>query len=758
MQEEIKRLKEEVEKKNEKQSICETCKRRLDLSSMLGSNHFLSLNNKISQRTRDNKNETLNLITKPHSEKKETDKFSEDDNNKFSEVDLKNYIKEFIEKIHFLLNYEDIIKDKLVNSSSLITCIKELADIKDKFEKENQKIIIDLRKRAEHFNTIFKLKENLLNEIKENSDNNKLIDNIENLFEVMFKFNNTIEKEIEVGKLLKENQCLKYDSEQLKNNNLDIILNKNNLEILISIINDFVESNRDLQIYMKNNIEHHIKESKVDEILLELNELKLNQKILENTINQLKNENYLLNLDNNNLKGVSSSDNSIGIKNNSTSSEKQNQNFNELEDKLLLIDDQYKEIERLRTSIEGLEESNDRNENLISQFKEEIETILEGNKIYENDIIYKNNEILKHRRNLLFSNNLIEKFSKILELKNTILQKLSKTNIHMEKVKAPLVRKSIIGDIYSKNTEKILTKEKDLKLETKTDMNEEIKDVIKESINELETLIRKLTEEFNNQTDISQFSSFIEKTKNDILSTLSYVKDINEKIERLESELIEKNKILKNQKEQLKLQKDDLKKKKIIEDGSQSKFNFNNNGKQSELKVNKEESSDNNLLLKQLLEQVNELNKMTKQNGRVDNNSDLISLNKEILTYIKDIKKKSEGGNEKAEYTSTNIEVYTSNEVTKLKNDLRNAENEILKLRQENHPEVNFTQQLESFNDSKTMMLDMLKSILLNSNTMVKSSIYIDDNLKKNNEIIKRIIKGDSQQNFEIANNEIGKL
>ena len=111
------------------------------------------------------------------------------------------------------------------------------------------------------------------------------------------------------------------------------------------------------------------------------------------------------------------------------------------------------------------------------------------------------------------------------------------------------------------------------------------------------------------------------------------------------------------------------------------------------------------LFLKQLQEQITELNNITKENARLDNNSEIVNINKEILQYIMEIKKKSVDG-------LSALEVKANKE-------LSNYEPKTLKEDNSQHRKLN--EQIESLNDSKNLMFDMLKSILLNSNNIVKS-------------------------------------
>ena len=509
---------------------------------MMGAQHYMSVNNQVRQSIRNsmnNNNVMINQVAKPYNESKDKIEEVNEEDKDSSEEDLNHNIKEFIERINFLLNYETLLKEKLYSSSSISSNLLELTKMREKFEKENNKIIFDLEKKAEHYKTIFKIKESLLTEIKEGSDNKNLQAKIDMLLDETVKIYQNVETGIQLSKLEKENLSLKSDLEQLmKIKNVDMIYNKQNLEILISIIIDFVESNRDLQSYICYNIEYHIKDSKVDKVLVELKQLKSCQQVFEKTINPLKNDNYLLNEENAKLRGevvVNYKSNDLekayaGLK------ERFNQNVVELEDKAALIEDQYKNNELLKGKVKSLEDIKESNESLLAQCNDEIETIFEGNKIYENDIISKNQEILQNRKNISFSLECIESINLFFQVENTLFQKVSKSSSNLETIKAPVVRKSIIGDVFTKNTLKL----KDV-MEFKLEKNDSTgKDNPHQDLtNDFEKMLMTMSE-IKVQNDCP-FSNSFENIRKEAELTIGYLKDLNDKLSRLEFEWTEKD-------------------------------------------------------------------------------------------------------------------------------------------------------------------------------------------------------------------------
>ena len=258
-----------------------------------------------------------------------------------------------------------------------------------------------------------------------------------------------------------------------------------------------------------------------------------------------------------------------------------------------------------------------------------------------------------------------------------------------------MVRKSIIGDVFTKNTLK-LKDVKELKLEKNDSTGKD--NPHQDLTNDFEKMLMTMSE-IKVQNDCP-FSNSFENIRKEAELTIGYLKDLNHKLSRLEFEGTEKDKTIKIQRDELKQKKDDQRKTTNFKE----EVNYN----QANNKAASKGSSDNSeviLFLKQLQEQITELNNITKENARLDNNSEIVNINKEILQYIMEIKKKSVDGLKA-------LEVKANKEL---------SNNEPKTLKEDNSQLRKLNEQIESLNDSKNLMFDMLKSILLNSNNIVKS-------------------------------------
>lgn len=88
----------------------------------MGAQHYMSVNNQVRQSIRNsmnNNNDMINQVAKLYNESKDKIEEVNEEDKDSSEEDLNHNIKEFIERINFLLNYETLLKEKLYSSSSI---------------------------------------------------------------------------------------------------------------------------------------------------------------------------------------------------------------------------------------------------------------------------------------------------------------------------------------------------------------------------------------------------------------------------------------------------------------------------------------------------------------------------------------------------------------------------------------------------------------------------------------------------------------
>ena len=156
-------------------------------------------------------------------------------------------------KIDGLINFElDIngINGKLCNFEKFLQVIDQFTEERKKYEKEHAIMIEEFQKKQMKFDLIYKLKENILTEIS--TDNVVLSQNIEKLVNEEIKFRTEIENQTEFWKLIEENINLKSELDSIKISKE--VINKQGVEVLVSIINEFVDTNNMLQTYIRDNI------------------------------------------------------------------------------------------------------------------------------------------------------------------------------------------------------------------------------------------------------------------------------------------------------------------------------------------------------------------------------------------------------------------------------------------------------------------------------------------------------------------------
>ena len=294
-------------------------------------------------------------------------------------------------KIDGLINFElDIngINGKLCNFEKFLQVIDQFTEERKKYEKEHAIMIEEFQKKQMKFDLIYKLKENILTELS--TDNVVLSQNIEKLVNEEIKFRTEIENQTEFWKLIEENINLKSELDSIKISKE--VINKQGVEVLASIINEFVDTNNMLQTYIRDNIEHYIKDNNVDCLLLEINEMKSNFYSLEKQNIQLKHEIYDINdkkeKEQKSLRNIGV-DMEIRLKEINDSLDVKNE---VLEEKNCYIDQKNKELEEIRERLGNLENDIIKKDSLINQNKMDIEMLVEGNNLYLKDMIQKNEE------------------------------------------------------------------------------------------------------------------------------------------------------------------------------------------------------------------------------------------------------------------------------------------------------------------------------------------------------------------------------
>ena len=281
-------------------------------------------------------------------------------------------------KIDGLINFElDIngINGKLCNFEKFLQVIDQFTEERKKYEKQHAIMIEEFQKKQMKFDLIYKLKENILTELS--TDNVVLSQNIEKLVNEEIKFRTEIENQTEFWKLIEENINLKSELDSIKISKE--VINKQGVEVLASIINEFVDTNNMLQTYIRDNIEHYIKDNNVDCLLLEINEMKSNFYSLEKQNIQLKHEIYDINdkkeKEQKSLRNIGV-DMEIRLKEINDSLDVKNE---VLEEKNCYIDQKNKELEEIRERLGNLENDIIKKDSLINQNKMDIEMLVEGN-------------------------------------------------------------------------------------------------------------------------------------------------------------------------------------------------------------------------------------------------------------------------------------------------------------------------------------------------------------------------------------------
>ncbi len=248
----------------------------------------------------------------------------------------------------------------------------------------------DFDKKLMHMSLIFKIKENVLMEIGKETNHLQLSQDIDKILTEEQKLRTELENQTEFLKVIEENINLKTEIESITITK--DLFNKKNIEVLISIINEFVDTNNMLQIYIREHIEPYISDNKVDALLLELNDIKLSFNSLEKENLRLKQEIQELN-EKRDIEEISLRNIGVDLEN-KLKEMKETIEAREVENeyKNQEIETKNKEIDELKSKLSRMENELGNSQNLIEEFKNELEILSEGNRIYEKDMINKNEE------------------------------------------------------------------------------------------------------------------------------------------------------------------------------------------------------------------------------------------------------------------------------------------------------------------------------------------------------------------------------
>lgn len=70
------------------------------------------------------------------------------------------------------------------------------------------------------------------------------------------------------------------------------------------MIQEFITTNQRVEFFFKENIEIYVKDKKIDTLLFQVDEYKINEENLKRTIIELQNENFLLSMEMQKYKNV----------------------------------------------------------------------------------------------------------------------------------------------------------------------------------------------------------------------------------------------------------------------------------------------------------------------------------------------------------------------------------------------------------------------------------------------------------------------
>lgn len=768
LQDEIKKLKEEIERNAEKKYICESCKRTRSIGSLMGAEHFLNVNKQVRQSIRQSRDINLaqiEQIRKEHCVNAETiieeDEDSEekrsigsvDSTEKDKDKSIKKRIKgililslEFMIKVNFLMNYENLLVDKLHNLETINKGLLELNQVRDSHIQENKTFNEQLDKKAFHIHAVMKINESLMqnNKILVQEESNKNSENImidsKNLnafIEESSKLRSALDQNVNSLKTEVDLSNLKQDFDILKQTkNVDIILNKANVEILVSIFNDFIEKNKELQTFIAENIEFYLKDENIEKMRIEITELNANQKILDTIIEDMKNDNYLLTEENTRLKDKELI-NSVGTEIEKKYLELQN-NYNklllEMNDMNINYEEKLNLIDKLNETIRLLDIKCSDNETTFTQYKDEIDTLSEGNKIIENQMNKYNDEIarltiinkeiinLKINIKTLEEENSVNKLreedlKRKLETLSAVVENSGKMEITLEEMRKKL--SELEKEVVNKD-EKIKSIECEKEI-----VNERLKVFIKETkikANEMDNLIS----EFNREKHM------LNKRINELINeTIS----LESKLENLTKEFsIEKDTLNERIQELIKQAKmKDLAKERIIKQNAEEKLAFEKTIQDSIIKEKYKELEHEKL--------------------RNDCMKEKESLNEKIISLMNDLKSHQKIHEEITNELRIDNELYIKKIkelTTEAKVKILQKEKYILEYKKEREDLINQS------NKEKTELSDKVNELVdnANSNALLKDTNYKEEKRSKEalNEQIKVLTESVKDMNLAMEN------
>ncbi len=253
-----------------------------------------------------------------------------------------------IAKIDLLVNIQPEIEQKLKLLDDIY--LDEFFELKYKYEKNSQSILINLNEKMNHFTNILTLNENLFNDFKETIKNrgNKVdLDKIQKFLDELniFKYDFELNSYLDIYKLEQENRSLRTEleiykniSQILQNNKLYSKVNQESLTYYNNTIKQFTEASKEIKDFFKQNLisKNGVKTLKeknlalIDQMTLDKMKFKIEEyKIQEDNrlkqIEELESENFLLNMEimkynsGNEINQASNNNNEDGIHNNRVS-------------------------------------------------------------------------------------------------------------------------------------------------------------------------------------------------------------------------------------------------------------------------------------------------------------------------------------------------------------------------------------------------------------------------------------------------------
>ena len=546
------------------------------------------------------------------------------------------------------------IKTELNNKENELDKIKKEKELLEKEIKEKEEEISGLKngKKSEYSNINKKYKEildkyNFLE--NENMNKGKEIEKILKEKEIINDKNQELEQSLKEKN--KENEELKNKyieiEKQLKEGNLLNEDYKNNLTNYEDILQKCQNQINDLDIKYKNKEEEiNILKDKNQNEDEKNKETEIALSIKEKEINNIKNENIIFKkeLDDKEKELLKIKDE---LKESSNDIIKLKNEINNLNIKINEKDEEISKMNQLKMD---LEIKNENYNNLLKQYKEELEKAKSENIENENNL--RNILNVNDNDSKKYQNEILELNKEISEYKNKFLDKQSENEKLMEEIR----NNQIKLDEDKKIIEKINSDYK----------NEE------EKVKDIQKQLKEFDEKLKSSNDL------INKYENDLKISNSKNDELNKSLEKIMKEKEDEiNEIINSNINEINIREEQNKKLKSINEKIESELN-NLKNLNAQLK-NKNNELNNIINLKE-----NELNNFKKINDElIEKNKKLEQKEKEYLNEIKTYKNKSKEinqiKNEINEEEQININ-NTKNEIKQLEQHKNNLNTEIYNL------------------------------------------------------------------------------